>query len=124
MNSLGPVRIVDRDAGTVEIEMPIPAVGLSPALSKLLRIAARNDAAVALAARRNALGGKNLPDGFVSVEDETSFERIASHLVQRLRRRMPRSLATTSVGCTHRRKSSHSGSRERCSETSATPTEE
>ena len=42
LNSLGPVRIVDRDPGTVEIEMPIPAVGLSPALSKLLRIAARS----------------------------------------------------------------------------------
>ena len=66
LNSLGPVRIIDRDASTVEIEMPIPAVGLSPALSKLLRIAARNDAAVALAARhgrlgarRHALGGAN-----------------------------------------------------------------
>jgi GNAT superfamily N-acetyltransferase len=42
LNSLGPVRIVDRDPGTVEIEMPVPAVGLSPALSKLLRIAARS----------------------------------------------------------------------------------
>jgi GNAT superfamily N-acetyltransferase len=46
LEHLGPVRIVDRDAGTVEIEMPIPAVGLSPALSKLLRIAACNDVAV------------------------------------------------------------------------------
>jgi GNAT superfamily N-acetyltransferase len=51
LTSLGPVRIIDRDAGTVEIEMPIPAVGLSPALSKLLRIAARSDVAVALAGR-------------------------------------------------------------------------
>ena len=66
LKSLGPVRIVDRDASTVEIEMPIPSVGLSPALSKLLRIAARNDVAVALAARhgrlgarRHALGGEN-----------------------------------------------------------------
>jgi hypothetical protein len=42
------LQVVDWDAGTVEIEMPIPAVGLSPALSKLLRIAARNDVAVAL----------------------------------------------------------------------------
>jgi GNAT superfamily N-acetyltransferase len=46
LNSLGPVRIVDQDSGTVEIEMPIPAVGLSPALSKLLRIAARSDVEV------------------------------------------------------------------------------
>ena len=52
LNSLGPVRIVDRDAGTVEIEMPIPAVGLSPALRKLLRIAARKDVAVPLAGER------------------------------------------------------------------------
>jgi hypothetical protein len=56
--SLGPVRIVDREAGTVEIEMPIPAVGLSPALSKLLRIAARNDVAVALAGRHGRLGAR------------------------------------------------------------------
>jgi GNAT superfamily N-acetyltransferase len=69
LEHLGPVRIVDRDAGTVEIEMPIPAVGLSPALSKLLRIAARNDVAVPLAgrhgrlgARRHALGGDNPRD--------------------------------------------------------------
>ena len=64
LKSLGPVRIVDRDAGTVEIEMPIPAVGLSPALSKLLWIATRNDVAVMLrhgrlGARRRALGSAN-----------------------------------------------------------------
>jgi GNAT superfamily N-acetyltransferase len=65
LRSLGPVRIVDRDAGTVEVEMPIPAVGFTPALSKLLRIAARNDVAVLLAgrdgwldARRDALRGR------------------------------------------------------------------
>jgi GNAT superfamily N-acetyltransferase len=58
LKSLGPVRIVDRDAGTVEIEMPIPAVGLSPALSKLLRIAARNEVAVPLAARHGRLGAR------------------------------------------------------------------
>ncbi len=56
LNGLGPVRIVDRDAGTVEIEMSIPAVGLSPALSKLLRIAACNDLAVPLAGRHGQLG--------------------------------------------------------------------
>ncbi len=49
LNSFGPVRIVDRDSGTLEIEMPIATVGLSPALSKLLRIAAREDVAVPLA---------------------------------------------------------------------------
>ena len=40
LERLGPLRIVDREVGTVEIEMPIPEVGLSPALRKLLRIAA------------------------------------------------------------------------------------
>ena len=43
--ALGPVRIVDREIGTVEIEMPNPEVGLSPVLKKLLRVAARNDQA-------------------------------------------------------------------------------
>lgn len=41
---LGTVRIVDREAGTIEIELPIPRVGLSPALRKLLQVAARADA--------------------------------------------------------------------------------
>jgi hypothetical protein len=43
VTALGPVRIVDREAGTVEIEMPIPEVGLAPSLRKLLRIAAEFD---------------------------------------------------------------------------------
>jgi len=32
----------------VEIEVPIPSVGLAPALRKLIRIAAQNDIAVPL----------------------------------------------------------------------------
>ena len=51
ITALGPVRIVDRQAGTVEIEMPIPKLGLSPTLKKLLRISARNDIVVPLADR-------------------------------------------------------------------------
>jgi len=47
--SLGPVRIVDRELSTVEIEMPIPEVWVSPGLRKLLRVAARHDVAVPLA---------------------------------------------------------------------------
>lgn len=46
LEELGPVRVIDRALGTVEIEVPIPVVGLSPALRKLLRIAARHDIAV------------------------------------------------------------------------------
>lgn len=53
----GTVRVVDRESGTIELEMPIPAVGLSLAIRKLLRVAARGDVAVsppsrAAAARR------------------------------------------------------------------------
>ena len=51
IKALGPVRIVDMEAGTVEIEMPIPNLGLSPTLKKLLRISARNDIVVPLADR-------------------------------------------------------------------------
>ncbi len=51
LEHLGPVRIVDRDAGTVEIEMPIPTVGLSPAIRKLLRVVASDDVAVPLTRR-------------------------------------------------------------------------
>jgi GNAT superfamily N-acetyltransferase len=51
IKALGPVRIVDQQAGTVEIEMPIPKLGLSPTLKKLLRISARNDIVVPLADR-------------------------------------------------------------------------
>ena len=51
--ALGPVSIVDRELGTVEIEMQIPKVGLSPALRKLLRIAARTDLRAPRKAKRN-----------------------------------------------------------------------
>jgi GNAT superfamily N-acetyltransferase len=55
--ALGPVRIVDRQAGTVEIEIPIPKLGLSPTLKKLLRISARNDIVVPLADRHRPRRG-------------------------------------------------------------------
>lgn len=48
LEALGPVRVVDRDVGTVEIEMPIPEVGLSPTLKKLLGVAARTNVVVPL----------------------------------------------------------------------------
>lgn len=43
--------IVLRDDWQVEIEVPIPPVGLAPALKKLIRIAAQHDVAVPLAHR-------------------------------------------------------------------------
>jgi len=45
LQALDRVRIVDRELGTVEIEVPIPSVGLAPALRKVIRIAAQNDIA-------------------------------------------------------------------------------
>jgi GNAT superfamily N-acetyltransferase len=48
LKALDPVRIVGRELGTVEIEVPIPPVGLAPALRKLIRIAAQHDVAVPL----------------------------------------------------------------------------
>ncbi len=56
------VRITHREPGTVEIEMPIPDVGLAPALRKLLRISAHTDLVVPPAARRAArLSGRGSP---------------------------------------------------------------
>jgi len=46
---LDPVRIVERELGTLEIEVPIPSVGLAPTLRKVIRIAAKHDIAVPLA---------------------------------------------------------------------------
>jgi GNAT superfamily N-acetyltransferase len=54
LTNLGPFRIIDRELGTVEIQMPIPEVGLSPALRKLLGIAALHDVAVAPGAMTQA----------------------------------------------------------------------
>jgi GNAT superfamily N-acetyltransferase len=51
LRRLDTVRIVDQDLGTVEIEVPIPTVGLAPALRRLLQIAARHDVVVPLAGR-------------------------------------------------------------------------
>jgi hypothetical protein len=48
LRELDPVRIVDRELGTVEIEVPIPAIGLAPALRQVIRIAAQHDVAIPL----------------------------------------------------------------------------
>jgi GNAT superfamily N-acetyltransferase len=49
LESLGPVRVVDRDAGTVQVEAPLPPGRLSPELRRLLKLSARADTAVPLA---------------------------------------------------------------------------
>ena len=51
--ALGPIQMVDRELATVEIEMPIPEVGLSPVLKKLLRVAARNNVVLPLEDRNH-----------------------------------------------------------------------
>jgi len=55
---LAPVRILDRVDGRIEIEVPIPVIGLAPALQKLLRISAHRDVVVPRAtAGRHPRGG-------------------------------------------------------------------
>jgi GNAT superfamily N-acetyltransferase len=41
LETLGPVRVVDREAGTVEVEAPLPVGPLPPELRRLLRLSAR-----------------------------------------------------------------------------------
>ena len=52
LKQLDPIRIIDRETGTVEVEVPIPKRGVAPALRKLIRIAAQHDVAFPLAHRR------------------------------------------------------------------------
>jgi len=42
LEALGPTRVVDREVGTVELEMAIPNIGLSSTLRKLLRVCAQS----------------------------------------------------------------------------------
>ena len=55
LRQLAPMRIVDRETGTVEIEVSIPRIGVAPALRKLIRIAAEHDGAVPPASHGRAL---------------------------------------------------------------------
>jgi len=48
LENLGPVRVIDREAGTVEVEAPLPADGLSGELRHLLKLTAQTDTAVPL----------------------------------------------------------------------------
>ena len=45
LESIGPVEVLDRDAGTVEVETPLAGHGIPPQLRELLRLSARSDAA-------------------------------------------------------------------------------
>jgi GNAT superfamily N-acetyltransferase len=56
LEELGAVRIVDRAAGTVEVEVRVPAVGVDPALRKLIRLAAARDIAIPIGELRRAAG--------------------------------------------------------------------
>jgi len=59
LRRLDPIRIIDRETGRVELEVPIPPIGVAPALRKVLQIAAQHDVAVPLARpdRTPRLGG-------------------------------------------------------------------
>ena len=65
---LGPVRIVDQDIGTVEIEMPIPTIGVPPALKKLLQVSARRGVIV-------PIDDRHLLDGTGPPRDPTADTR-------------------------------------------------
>jgi GNAT superfamily N-acetyltransferase len=41
LQAIGPVRVVDREIGTVEVEAPLPESGPPPEFTELLRLAAR-----------------------------------------------------------------------------------
>ena len=46
LQRLGAVRVVDRAAGAVEVEVHLPAIGVSPELRKLVRLAAASHMAI------------------------------------------------------------------------------
>jgi GNAT superfamily N-acetyltransferase len=50
---LGPVRVVEREAGTIEIEVATPAAGVAPELRELLRLSAEHDVAVPVTRRED-----------------------------------------------------------------------
>jgi GNAT superfamily N-acetyltransferase len=46
LRRLGAVRVIDHAAGTVEVELHLPAIGVSPELRKLIRLAAASEGAI------------------------------------------------------------------------------
>jgi hypothetical protein len=44
LERLGPVRVIDEQRGTVEVEVALPDAGVAPELRELLRISARHQA--------------------------------------------------------------------------------
>jgi GNAT superfamily N-acetyltransferase len=58
LGGLDRVRVLERDLGTIEVEVAIPDIGLATALRKLLRIAARADVVLPLGTRESrSVGG-------------------------------------------------------------------
>lgn len=51
LRRLDPVQIIDQELGTIEIEVPVPDIGVAPALRQVLQIAGRHDVVVPLAGR-------------------------------------------------------------------------
>lgn len=49
LQRLGAVRVVDRASATVEVEVHLPAIGVTPELRKLIRLAAASDIAIPIA---------------------------------------------------------------------------
>jgi hypothetical protein len=46
LQRLGAVRALDRASGTVEVEVHLPPIGVTPELRKLIRLAAASDIAI------------------------------------------------------------------------------
>ena len=76
LKELDPVKVVDREKGTVEIEVPIPTIGVAPALRKLIKVAAQHDVAVPPARnkRMRILDGVSAPSraGPILLADRSS----------------------------------------------------
>ena len=68
IRELAPIRVVDRPLGTVELEVPVDAVGLAPELRKLLDLAARHDVAVPLAQPSRSAESPGADDGIAQPE--------------------------------------------------------
>jgi GNAT superfamily N-acetyltransferase len=60
LQGLGPVAVLERDTGVVQVETPVPHAGLSPVLKKLLTVAARRANAVGETAAGETIGQRHV----------------------------------------------------------------